>query len=113
MFVAGVARNDCSSELAACKARIDAGDISWQHGLHDAVSGLLFLALVVAQLVLARGNHSRVAAPNVHVRLARNIPTVTGPAAATYTTSPGASVASRSADTSATVAPRPATCTAT
>ena len=54
IFVAGVARNDCSSELAACKARIDAGDISWQHGLHDAVSGLLFLALVVAQLVLAR-----------------------------------------------------------
>ena len=54
VLVAGFARNDCSSELAACKARIDAGDISWHHGLHDAVSGLLFLALVVAQLVLAR-----------------------------------------------------------
>jgi hypothetical membrane protein len=54
ILVAGTARNDCSSELAACKARIDAGDVSWQHGLHDAVSGLLFLALVVAQLVLAR-----------------------------------------------------------
>jgi hypothetical membrane protein len=54
ILVAGVARNDCSSELAACTARIDAGDVSWHHGLHDAVSGLVFLALVVAQLVLAR-----------------------------------------------------------
>ena len=54
ILVAGIARNDCSSELAACKARIDAGEVSWQHGLHDAVSGLVFLALVVAQLVLAR-----------------------------------------------------------
>jgi hypothetical membrane protein len=54
ILVAGIARNDCSSELAACKARIDAGDVSWHHGLHDAVSGLVFLALVVAQLVLAR-----------------------------------------------------------
>jgi hypothetical membrane protein len=33
---------------------LDAGEVSWQHGLHDAVSGLVFLALVVAQLVLAR-----------------------------------------------------------
>jgi hypothetical membrane protein len=54
ILVAGIARNDCSSELAACKARIDAGDVSWHHGVHDAVSGLVFLALVVAQLVLAR-----------------------------------------------------------
>ena len=54
MLVAGFARNGCSSELAACKARIDAGDVSWHHAVHDAVSGLVFLALVVAQLVLAR-----------------------------------------------------------
>ena len=44
ILVAGIARNDCSSELAACKARIDAGDVSWHHGVHDAVSGLVFLA---------------------------------------------------------------------
>ena len=54
ILVAGIARNDCSSELEACKARIDAGDVSWHHGLHDAVSGLVFLTLVVAQFVLAR-----------------------------------------------------------
>jgi hypothetical membrane protein len=54
ILVAGIARNDCSSELAACKARVDAGDASWHHGLHDTASGLVFLALVVAQLVLAR-----------------------------------------------------------
>jgi hypothetical membrane protein len=54
ILVAGIARNDCSSELLACKARIDAGNVSWHHGLHDAVSGVVFLALVVAQVVLAR-----------------------------------------------------------
>jgi hypothetical membrane protein len=54
ILVAGIARNDCSSELEACKARIEAGDVSWHHDLHDAVSGLVFLALVVAQFVLAR-----------------------------------------------------------
>ena len=58
ILVAGIARNDCSSELEACKARIDAGAISWHHGLHDAVSGLVFLTLVVAQLVLARAFRS-------------------------------------------------------
>ena len=54
ILVAGIARNDCSSELAACKERIDAGDVSWHHSVHDAVSGLVFLALVVAQFILAR-----------------------------------------------------------
>jgi hypothetical membrane protein len=63
ILVAGIARalgvggfppHDCSSELEACKARIEAGDVSWHHDLHDAVSGLVFLALVVAQFVLAR-----------------------------------------------------------
>ncbi len=54
ILVAGIARNDCSSEIAACKERVEAGGVSWHHGLHDAVSGLVFLALVVAQFVLAR-----------------------------------------------------------
>jgi hypothetical membrane protein len=54
ILVAGLARNDCSSELAACKARVDAGDVSWHHNVHDTVSGLVFLVFVVAQLVLAR-----------------------------------------------------------
>ena len=35
--VAGFARNDCSSELRACEERVNAGDVSWHHGLHDAV----------------------------------------------------------------------------
>src|SRR6478672_7783471 len=52
ILVAGIARNDCSSELEACKARIDGGAVSWHHDLHDAVSGLVFLTLVVALLVL-------------------------------------------------------------
>jgi hypothetical membrane protein len=54
ILVAGLARNDCSSELAACKARIDAGDLSWHDQVHDLVSLAVFLALVAAQLVLAR-----------------------------------------------------------
>jgi hypothetical membrane protein len=54
ILVAGLARNDCSSELAACAARVDAGDVSWHHELHDLVSLVVFLALVAAQLVLAR-----------------------------------------------------------
>jgi hypothetical membrane protein len=54
ILVAGVARNDCSSELAACKAREDAGELSWHHHVHDLVSVLVFLALVASQLILAR-----------------------------------------------------------
>jgi hypothetical membrane protein len=54
ILLAGLARNDCSSELAACAARADAGDVSWHHELHDLVSLVVFLALVAAQLVLAR-----------------------------------------------------------
>jgi hypothetical membrane protein len=54
ILVAGLARNDCSSELAACKAREDAGELSWHHHVHDLVSLVVFLALVAAQLVLAR-----------------------------------------------------------
>lgn len=53
ILVAGLARNDCSSELAACQARA-ADDFSWHHNVHDLISGLVFALLVVAQLVLAR-----------------------------------------------------------
>jgi hypothetical membrane protein len=52
--VAGLARNDCSSELTACADRVDAGDVSWHHMVHDTVSLVIFLALVAAPLVLAR-----------------------------------------------------------
>jgi hypothetical membrane protein len=31
LAVAGLARNDCSSELPACAARADAGEVSWHH----------------------------------------------------------------------------------
>ena len=51
--VAGLARNDCSSELTACADRVDAGDVSWHHAVHDTVSLVIFLALVAAPLVLA------------------------------------------------------------
>jgi hypothetical membrane protein len=54
LVVAGLARNDCSSELPACAARVDAGEVSWHHQVHDNVSLILFLALIGAPLVLAR-----------------------------------------------------------
>jgi hypothetical membrane protein len=54
LAVAGLARNDCSTELPACAARDDAGDVSWHHQVHDNVSLILFLALIAASLVLAR-----------------------------------------------------------
>ena len=59
MFVvAGVARDDCSSELRACKKRVDAGDVSWHHVVHDNVGIAVFLVLVVVPLVLARAFRS-------------------------------------------------------
>jgi hypothetical membrane protein len=54
LVIAGLARNDCSSELPGCAAAVDAGDVSRHHEIHDLVSLLIFLALVVAQVVLAR-----------------------------------------------------------
>jgi hypothetical membrane protein len=54
LAVAGLARNDCSTELPACAACDDAGDVSWHHQVHDNVSLILFLALIAASLVLAR-----------------------------------------------------------
>jgi hypothetical membrane protein len=54
LAVAGLARNDCSSELPACAARADAGEVSWHHQVHDNVSLIIFLALIAAPLVFAR-----------------------------------------------------------
>jgi hypothetical membrane protein len=54
LVVAGLARNDCSTELAACEAKVDAGDLSWHHNVHDLASLVIFVALIAAQLVLAR-----------------------------------------------------------
>jgi hypothetical membrane protein len=51
---AGLARNDCSSELQACKERVDSGDVSWHHNVHDLLGVAVFLLLVIAPLVLAR-----------------------------------------------------------
>ena len=54
LTAAGLARNDCSSELPACAARVDAGEVSWHDQVHDNVSLILFLALIAAPLVFAR-----------------------------------------------------------
>jgi hypothetical membrane protein len=54
IIVAGLARNDCSSELDACADRVEAGDVSWHHATHDLASLVVFLALVAAPLVFAR-----------------------------------------------------------
>jgi hypothetical protein len=54
LAVAGLARNDCSSELPACAARADASEVSWHHQVHDNVSLIIFLALIAAPLVFAR-----------------------------------------------------------
>ena len=51
---AGFARNDCSSELQACRERVNSGDVSWHHGLHDLVGVAAFVFLVIAPLVFAR-----------------------------------------------------------
>jgi hypothetical membrane protein len=51
---AGLARNDCSSELQACKERVSSGDVSWHHSVHDVLGVAVFLVLAVAPLVFAR-----------------------------------------------------------
>ncbi len=48
---------DCSGELAACDARVKAGDVSWHHQAHVVISAVVFLSLVLAQLVLAHAFH--------------------------------------------------------
>jgi hypothetical membrane protein len=54
LIVVGLARNDCSSELPACAARAEAGEVSLHDQVHDNVSLVLFLALIAAPLVFAR-----------------------------------------------------------
>jgi len=54
LAVVGLARNDCSTELRACAARVDAGEVSSHHQIHDNVSLIIFLALIAASLVFAR-----------------------------------------------------------
>ena len=51
---AGLARNDCSSELPACKRRVESGNVSWHHSVHDVLGVAVFLVLTFAPLVLAR-----------------------------------------------------------
>ena len=51
---AGLARNDCSSELQACRERVSSGDVSWHHNVHDVLGVAVFLVLAVAPLVFAR-----------------------------------------------------------
>lgn len=54
ILVAGLSRNDCSTELPECRMLIEAGQVSWHHHLHDGISALVFLVFVAAQLVAAR-----------------------------------------------------------
>jgi hypothetical protein len=53
MIALGLLRNDCSTETAACKARVEAGAVSWHHHAHDALSGPVFAVAVLAPLLLA------------------------------------------------------------
>lgn len=54
LLAAGLFRNDCSSMTAACRARVDAGAVSWHHTAHELVSVVVFLSLILAPLILAR-----------------------------------------------------------
>ena len=51
---AGAAREDCSTALEACKALETSGAVSGHHVLHELVSGVSFLLLVVVAFLLAR-----------------------------------------------------------
>jgi hypothetical protein len=48
----GLLRNDCSSLTPTCRARVDAGDVSWQHTAHNALSGPVFALAVLAPAIL-------------------------------------------------------------
>jgi hypothetical protein len=50
----GVLRNDCSTATPACEARIEAGDVSWEHLAHDALSIPVFALAVVTPIVMTR-----------------------------------------------------------
>lgn len=53
MVALGLLRNDCSSLTEECEARVEAGDVSWQHRAHELVSVPVFAAAVAAPVVLA------------------------------------------------------------
>ena len=54
-FVAvGLMRNDCSSEVEACAARVKAGDVSWHHNAHDGTSVVMFVLFIAVQFIFAR-----------------------------------------------------------
>ncbi len=46
-------RNDCSSLTEACRARVEAGEVSWHHLAHDALSVPVIGAAVLAPAVFA------------------------------------------------------------
>jgi hypothetical membrane protein len=54
----GLMRNDCSTELATCAARVRTGNVSWHHHGHDVVSIIVFTTLMLAPLVFAEAFRS-------------------------------------------------------
>ena len=52
--IQALAREDCPTQHADCVARLQAGQASWHHTLHEATSGLAFVAMLTAPPVLAR-----------------------------------------------------------
>lgn len=56
----GLLRNDCSSLRQSCEKRVEAGEVSWEHTVHDVVSVPVFACVALAPAVLAlafRGAH--------------------------------------------------------
>ncbi len=49
----GLLRNDCSSLTEECRRRVEAGEVSWHHVAHDALSIPVITGAVLAPLVLA------------------------------------------------------------
>jgi hypothetical protein len=54
MPVVAAARVDCMRDSPACRAAVGAGEVSTSHNIHDQVSMLLFLGVIVAPLAFAR-----------------------------------------------------------
>jgi hypothetical membrane protein len=52
--IQAVAREDCSTKVEGCRARIQAGDLSWHHWLHEATSALAFIGILLVPPLLAR-----------------------------------------------------------
>ena len=49
----GLMRNDCSTALASCAARVRTANVSWHHHGHDLVSIAVFATLMLAPVVFA------------------------------------------------------------